>query len=181
MRRRNRLDLPAMLLLAGARPISTMRHLKKTCVLLALPLVLCLAPDGWASQRVRRVRRARVVKSVSPKKIMKTVQAETWGGEHVRIESNDGETRVEFDCAHGTITDPLKTDQEGRFALKGTYVREGPGPIRLNLPRVSQPARYSGTIKGDEMSLSVTLNNTSQEIGTFTLSRGSQGRIWKCR
>lgn len=150
-------------------------------MLLALPLVLSLAPDGWASQKVRCVRRARVVKSVAPKKIMKTVRAETWGGEHVRIEFKDGDGRVEFDCAHGTITDPLKTDSEGRFALNGTYVREGPGPIRLNVPRVSQPARYSGTIKGDEMSLSVTLNNTSQEIGTFTLTRGSEGLIRKCR
>ncbi len=158
-----------------------MRHLKKTCVLLTLALVLSSAPDGWASQRVRRVRRARVVKIVAPKKIMKTVQAETWGGEHVRIEFNDGEARVEFDCAHGTITDPLKTDSEGRFVLNGTYVREGPGPIRLNVPRVSQPARYSGTIKGEQMSLSVTLNNTSEDLGTFTLRRGSAGIIRKCR
>jgi len=170
-----------MLFLVDAQPFSSMRHLKKTCLLLAVPLVLSLAPDGWSSQKVRRVRRARVVKSVVPKKIMKTVQTETWGGEHVRIEFNDGEARVEFDCAHGTITDPLKTDSEGRFALNGTYVREGPGPIRLNVPRVSQPARYSGTIKGEEMSLSITLNNASQEIGTFTLTRGSAGLIRKCR
>jgi hypothetical protein len=122
-----------------------------------------------------------MVKSVTPKKIMKTVQPEIWGGEHVRIDFNDGEARVEFDCAHGTITNPIKTDSEGRFALNGTYVREGPGPIRLNVPRVSQPARYCGTIKGDEMALSVTLNNASQEIGTFTLTRGSEGRIRKCR
>ena len=158
-----------------------MLHLKKTCLLLAIPLLLCLAQDAWASQRVSRVRKARVVKSVAPKKIMKIVRAETWGGEHVRIEFNDGEAKVEFDCAHGTITDPLKPDSEGRFALNGSYVREGPGPIRLKFPRVSQPARYSGTIKGDEMSLSVTLNNTSQEIGTFTLTRGSEGLIRKCR
>jgi hypothetical protein len=170
-----------MLFLRECKSLSTMHHLRKIWVLLAFALVLFLAPDGWASQKVRRARRARVVKSVTPKKIMKTVPAETWGGEHVRVEFNDGEARVEFDCAHGTITDPLKTDSDGRFDLKGTYVREGPGPIRLNVPRVSQPARYSGTIKGDEMALSVTLNTTSEEIGTFTLSRGSQGRIWKCR
>lgn len=157
-----------------------MHHLKKTCVLLALPLLLFLAPDGWTSQKVSRARRARVVKS-APKKVMKTEHAETWGGDHVRIEFNEGEGKVEFDCARGIITDPFKTDSEGRFALKGTYLRDGPGPIRLNLPRVSQPAHYSGRIKDDEMSLSVTLNTTSQEIGTFTLTRGSQGRIWKCR
>ena len=116
-----------------------------------------------------------------PKKTIKTLPAEIWGGEHVRIEFNDSEARVDFDCAHGTITDPLKIDSEGRFALNGTYVREGPGPIRLNAPRVSQPAHYSGTIKGEEMSLSVTLNNNSQDLGTFTLRRGSEGLLRKCR
>jgi hypothetical protein len=121
-----------------------------------------------------------VVKHVVPKEIIK-VPSETWGGEHVRIEFDDGEGRVVFDCAHGTISDPLKTDSEGRFALNGTYVREGPGPIRRNVPRVSQAASYSGTIKGDEMSLTVTLKSSSQEIGTFTLTRGSEGLIRKCR
>lgn len=158
-----------------------MRYLKKTFLLLALSLVPSLGPDVWATQKVKPIRRARVAKSVAPKKIMKRAQSETWGGEHVRIQFNDGEARVDFDCAHGTITDPLKTDSEGRFALNGTYVREGRGPIRLNVPRVSQPARYSGTIKGEEMSLSVTLNKDSQEIGTFTLRRGSEGLIRKCR
>lgn len=122
-----------------------------------------------------------MVKSATPKKTIKTTEEETWGGEHVRIQFAEGEARVEFDCAHGTITDPLKTDSEGHFALNGSYVREGPGPIRLNVPRVSQAASYSGSIKGEEMLLKVTLTNSSQEVGTFTLTRGSQGRIWKCR
>lgn len=158
-----------------------MLYLKKTFLLVTFSLMLSLAPDGWSSQKVRSVRKARVVKKVAPKKTIKSVPPETWGGEHVRIEFNDGEARVEFDCAHGTITGPLKTDSEGRFALDGTYVREGPGPIRLNAPRVSQPALYSGTIEGERMSLTVTLTNTSQEIGRFTLTRGSEGLIRKCR
>lgn len=150
-------------------------------MLLTLPLLLSLAPDGWSSQRERSVRKARVVKSVAPKKIVKRALSEIWGGEHVRIAFKDGEARVDFDCAHGTISDPLKTDSEGRFFLNGTYVREGPGPIRRNVQRLSQPARYSGTIKGEEMSLTLTLTDTSQEIGTFTLTRGSEGLIRKCR
>lgn len=158
-----------------------MRYLKKTFLLLALALVLSLGPDVWATQKVKPIRRARVAKSVAPKKIVKRALSEIWGGEHVRIEFNDGEARVDFDCAHGTISDPLKTNSEGRFSLNGTYVREGPGTIRRNVPRVSQPARYSGTIKGEEMSLTLTLTNTSQEIGTFTLTRGSEGLIRKCR
>jgi hypothetical protein len=122
-----------------------------------------------------------MVTNLTSRKLVKTNQPETWGGEHIRIRFVEGEARVEFDCAHGTITGSLETNAEGRFDLNGTYVREGPGPTRLNAPRVSQPARYSGKIKGDEMSLSVILKTNSQEIGTFTLKRGSEGLVRKCR
>ena len=122
-----------------------------------------------------------MVTNVTSRNAVKNNQPETWGGEHIRIRFVEGKARVEFDCAHGTITDPLETNAEGRFDLNGTYVREGPGPTRLNAPRRSQPARYSGKVKGDEMSLSVILNTDSQEIGTFTLKRGSQGLVRKCR
>jgi hypothetical protein len=44
----------------------------------------------------------------------------------------------------------------------------------------SQPARYSGKVVGDEMSLTVTLTDSRETFDTFTLTRGSQGRIWKC-
>ena len=122
-----------------------------------------------------------MVKRVAPKNIIKTVPAETWGGEHVRIEFNNVEARDDFDCAHGTITDPLKTDPEGHFALNGTYVREGPGHHSPQRTACGPTSRYSGTIKGEEMSLSVTHNNNSQELGTFTLTRGSEELIRKCR
>lgn len=148
---------------------------------LGLPLLILLAPVVSASLGAQRISRTSAVRSVSLKEIIKTGVAENWGGEHVRIKFNDDEGTVEFDCAHGTITDPLKTDSEGRFNLNGTYVTERPGHVRLNVQRVSQPAHYSGTIKGDEMLLSVTLNKDSQEIGTFTLRRGSEGLIRKCR
>lgn len=153
-------------------------HSKRACFLLALLVVVSFAIHG-ASQKTKRFRRASVMIQATPKKPMKA-GPETWGGEHIRIRFNASEARVEFDCAHGTISDPLKPDAEGRFNLNGSYVREG-GPIRLNAPRASQPATYSGTVKGDEMSLSVTLRNTSQDIGTFTLMRGSEGLIRKCR
>jgi hypothetical protein len=169
-----------MLTFVEAQSFPMLRHSKKVCLCLVFTLVLSLAPNVSAFQKVGLFRSVQVVKSVTPEDLI-NVSAETWGGEHVRIEFNDGEARVEFDCAHGTITDALKTDADGRFTLNGTYVREGPGPVRRNAPRVSQPARYSGTIKGDEMSLTVTLKSSSQEIGSFTLTRGSEGLIRKCR
>ena len=156
------------------------RQSKRAGIVLALLLLVSLPVDG-ATQESKRPRKAPMVTNVTSRKAVKNNQPETWGGEHIRIRFVEGETRVEFDCAHGTIIDPLKTNAEGRFDLNGRYVREGPGPTRLNAPRVSQAARYSGTINGDEMSLTVILKNDSQEIGTFTLKRGSEGLVRKCR
>ncbi|MCA1634525.1 MAG: hypothetical protein LC802_12730 [Acidobacteria bacterium] len=109
------------------------------------------------------------------------VASGVWGGQHIRMNVRADGASVEYDCAHGTIDETLELDNEGRFDAKGTHVREGPGPIRVGkLPR-SRPARYTGRVGGDEMSLTLTLTDTSQEIGTYTLTRGSEGFIRKCR
>jgi hypothetical protein len=105
----------------------------------------------------------------------------TWGGLHVRIEVGGGSAAIEYDCAHGAIDGPLTLDSDGHFSLSGTHVREHGGPVRIDEKPNSQPAQYTGTIDGDKMSLTVTLTETKETIGTFTLERGNPGRVFKCR
>jgi hypothetical protein len=108
--------------------------------------------------------------------------AETvWGGLHVRIvlTANGGE--VEFDCAHGEIKAPVKADAQGRFDLPGTFVRERGGPVRADETESAEPVRYSGMIEGDKMSLTITLSNNNQKLDDFSLTRGNQGRLFKCK
>ena len=69
----------------------------------------------------------------------------------------------------------------GRFDVIGRHVRETPGPIRLGRTPPPRPARYVGKVTGGEMTLTVTLTDTPEEIGSFTLVRGSEGRIRKCQ
>ena len=88
---------------------------------------------------------------------------------------------IEFDCAHGQIDGPLVTDRRGRFDLKGTYAREHGGPVRDNEQSAGQPVRYSGWTDGKKMTLTVTLAGQKEMIGTFNLTRGGEGRIFKCR
>ncbi|MCA1593278.1 MAG: hypothetical protein LC754_11645 [Acidobacteria bacterium] len=104
-----------------------------------------------------------------------------WGGLHVRMQVSEDGAEIEYDCAHGTLDAPLKLDGEGRFAVTGTHVREGHGPIRLGVPPASRPAHYTGRIEGRTMSLTVTLENSTEDLDTFTLREGSAGRLWKCR
>lgn len=106
---------------------------------------------------------------------------DTWGGEHIRIEVKDGSAEVEYDCAHGSIAAPLTIDRQGRFGWRGTYTRERGGPVRFGDRSTQRPATYEGTISRDEMTLTVKLENSSDEPETYKLHRGNPGRVWKCK
>ena len=111
------------------------------------------------------------------------VDAGMWGGNHVRLDVRENGAEVEYDCGRGEISVALTLSKDRRFDVRGTFTREGPGPIRVGRRPTSRPARYEGQIKDATLTLKVTLTDTdpSQDIGTFTLTRGSEGRLWKCR
>ena len=103
----------------------------------------------------------------------------TWGGDHAALTITATGSSIEFDCAHGTMPAPLTLNRD-TFDVAGEYVQEHGGPIRSddNAPR--QPARYSGTVSGRTMTLRVRLTETAQDLGAFTLTLGSAGRVFKC-
>ena len=104
-----------------------------------------------------------------------------WGGPHIRIVLTSKGAEVEFDCAHGEIKAQVKGDAQGRFDLPGTFVRERGGPVRSDETASSEPVRYSGRIDGDKMTLTITLADSDQKLDDFTLTRGSDGRLRKCK
>ncbi len=105
----------------------------------------------------------------------------TWGGQHIALEVTAEGAQAEYDCAHGTVDQKFVADAEGRFDLRGTHVREHGGPVRRDETPDSHPARYTGRIKGDTMTLTVTETDTNESVGTFTLAFGQPPRVMKCR
>jgi len=103
-----------------------------------------------------------------------------WGGDHIALTVADTGTHLEFDCAHGDIPITLMVDARNEFDISGTFVREHGGPIRVGEMPDSHPAAYVGSVTQTTMMLTVRLTDTSEVIGTFTLSRGSPGRVMKC-
>ena len=110
---------------------------------------------------------------------MQRIPAGVWGGEHIRIEVGAKSATIEYDCAHGVIQGPLTLDSNGRFNLRGTHTPERGGPVRADDPDRSRPATDVGSINGDTMTLTLKLSNTEDE--TFTLQKGKEGELFKCK
>lgn len=104
----------------------------------------------------------------------------TWGGDHVSLTVTDMSSHLEFDCAHGDIAGAVTADAGGAFVAAGTFVREHGGPIREGEIPDAHPATYVGAASATTMRLTVRLSETGEIVGTFTLTRGTPGRVLKC-
>jgi hypothetical protein len=97
------------------------------------------------------------------------------------MKMNDKGATLEFDCARGTIGQPITPDANGKFSLAGTYSPERGGPVRKDNPSNTVPATYQGTMQGDTMQLQIIPEDQSQAPPALTLTRGQPGRLMKCR
>lgn len=103
-----------------------------------------------------------------------------WGGLHISMNVGERSATIEYDCAHGEIPGPLNVDGGGKFSLPGTFTPERGGPVRADETLPSRKATYSGTIKGNTMTLTLKVEG-SDETETFTLEKGKAAELFKCK
>jgi hypothetical protein len=106
-----------------------------------------------------------------------------WGGPHIGLEILGETARIEYDCAQGTIDGPIVLDRAGRFEAAGTHtldIAEHGGPVHQGEEPKPRPARYKGRLKGKILTLTVTLTDSGENAGTFTLTLGATPRLVKC-
>jgi len=103
-----------------------------------------------------------------------------WGGQSVSFSVEKDSVIIEFDCAEGAIPRVLKADKKGSFRVEGTFSRHMPGPARRDHMVTPQPAIYEGFIKGNVMTLTVTLKESNESLGKFTVERGGRAAITRC-
>jgi hypothetical protein len=103
-----------------------------------------------------------------------------WGGQGVSMEVTEDGANLSFDCAHGSIAQAIAPDSNGKFAIKGLFAREHPGPIREGEDNGGAPATYAGVIEGETLTLTITLTQGNESVGTFTLTNGKTGRLRRC-
>lgn len=103
-----------------------------------------------------------------------------WGGTSIGLSVEETTVTIEFDCATAEITRNLMIDKTGNFSTEGIYIRRSPGALRVKFPPKRAPARFEGKISGKTMTLKITLTETGEKIGDFTLQRGKTPTIRKC-
>lgn len=102
-----------------------------------------------------------------------------WAGDRMRLVVDAQGATIEADCADGRVVGPLTLASDGSFVARGTYVEHRSGPQSADVPAVPVPARYSGTVEGDAMTLSV-LPDGAKRAQTFSLKRGASIKLLRC-
>jgi len=102
-----------------------------------------------------------------------------WGGRHVGLFLTETGGTLDYDCAAGRIDGPLVFDGP-HFTATGSHTPAMGGPDRVGERRPSFPARYSGTIVGNRMSLRVEVPAQGLVIGPLTLERGIAPQLMRC-
>ena len=77
------------------------------------------------------------------------------------------------------IHGPLVVDRDVNFNLRGIHRIERGGPVRADEKPNEVPATYTGSIKGNTMTLNLRLSDSDEE--TFTLEKGKEGELFKCK
>ena len=101
-----------------------------------------------------------------------------WGGQHIRFEVAENSTRIELDCAQATVDGRIIVDRAGRFSVKGTYYQQHGGPRLEDEESRGVPVRLAGRVGGSLMKLTITRGRT--QVGTYTLTRDREGRLFRC-
>ena len=110
---------------------------------------------------------------------MQRIPAGNWGGLHINMNVGAKSAAIEYDCASGVIHGPLVVDSEGNFSLRGIHRIERGGPVRADEKPNEVPATYTGSIKGNTMTLNLKLSDS--DVETFTLEKGKEGDLFKCK
>ena len=102
-----------------------------------------------------------------------------WGGEHVGLKLTETGGTLDYDCAAGTIDEPLVVRRDGSFEASGTHTPALGGPERVGEVRPTYRARYTGAVRGQRMTLAARVEN-GVALSPFTLVRGAEPVIMRC-
>ena len=100
----------------------------------------------------------------------------TWGGDNAGVIVTDSSAHVHIGCTVGDVHQALETDAEGRFDVRGMYNITA-YPVYRGL---DHPARFTGQIQDQVMTLTVQLTDTAVVLGPVQVFYGKEPRMGAC-
>jgi hypothetical protein len=100
----------------------------------------------------------------------------TWGGDNAGLIVNDTDVHVHIGCTLGDAVGPIHPDADGRFEATGTYNVDA-YPVNRG---IDHPARFTGQITGQMMTLTVSLTDTARVLGPVNLIYGKEPKMGPC-
>ncbi len=102
----------------------------------------------------------------------------TWGGREASAVLTVSGGTVSYPCGTSTIDSAWSINPAGQFSAIGQYFfGGGPVPPQGGTPH---PARYSGQLQGDSLTLTLTLTDLNQTLGPFHMVRGGPPVVQLC-
>jgi hypothetical protein len=101
-----------------------------------------------------------------------------WGGPEASLTLAVSGGRVEYACGEGTIDPSWSLGPGGQWHATGQHFTGG-GPVPPS-GHPPHPAVYTGRVRGDELTFSVTLTDLDQVLGPFTVVRGRSTNLNFC-
>jgi len=101
----------------------------------------------------------------------------SFGGSHIGLDMEGGLGAVQFDCAAGTIDQPIISG--GPFNVPGTYLPGQAGPVRVGQIFTVKRATYSGTATKTDITMTVTIED-GEVLGPYSLTLGAPPQITRC-
>ncbi len=105
-----------------------------------------------------------------------TEVAGTWGGDNAGLIVSNTDVHIHIGCTLGDAVGPIRPDANGQFEATGVYNVDA-YPIDRG---ITHPARFTGTINGQTMTLTVTLTDTARVLGPVKLVFGVEPKMGPC-
>ena len=100
----------------------------------------------------------------------------TWGGNNAGLIVNLNDVHVHIGCTLGDANGPVTTDLNGHFEATGTYNVDA-YPVNRG---IEHPAKFSGDVVGNTMTLTVSLSDTARVLGPVILTYGKEPQMGPC-
>jgi hypothetical protein len=102
--------------------------------------------------------------------------AGTWGGDNAGLIATDTSAHVHIGCTLGDTYGAIHPDANGHFDVSGTYNVDA-FPIDRG---ILHKARFTGDITFRTMTLTVSLTDTTRQLGPVTLTYGKEPKMGPC-